>query len=103
MHFILGAKPGDHEFLFDQVIAAIDKDRVTTISWKAGDGEAAISFVNNVPLNEANQELLVNFFHYVEYRAGRRDEESLYFRYRPAHYTQQCPAPGPRRSCPVED
>ena len=66
MHFILGAKPKDHEFLFDQVVAAIDKDRVTTISWKVGDGEAALSFVNNVPLNEANQELLVNFFHYVE-------------------------------------
>jgi hypothetical protein len=34
MHFILGAKPGDHEFLFDQVIAAFEDDRVTTLSWK---------------------------------------------------------------------
>lgn len=67
MHFILGAKPGDHEFLFDQVLAAIDDDRMTTISWKLEDGEAGLSFVNDVPLNEANPDLLVNFLHYVEY------------------------------------
>ena len=66
MHFILSAKPGDHEFLFDQVIAAFEKDRVTTISWNVGDGQAELSFVNNVPLNEANQDLLVNYFHYLE-------------------------------------
>jgi hypothetical protein len=67
MHFILSAKPGDHKFLFDQVIAAFEKDRVTTISWNVGDGQAQLSFINNVPLNEANQDLLVNYFHYVEY------------------------------------
>jgi hypothetical protein len=67
MHFILSAKPGDHEFLFDQVIAAFEDDRVTTISWKVGDNQAELSFVNDVPLNEANPDLLVNFFHYVEY------------------------------------
>ena len=67
MHFILGAKPGDHEFLFDQLIAAFEDDRVTTISWKVGDGRAEISFVNQVPLNESNPDLLVNFLHYVEY------------------------------------
>jgi hypothetical protein len=66
MHFILGAKPGDHEFLFDQMIAAFEQDRVTTISWNVGDGQAELSFINNVPLNEANQDLLVNCFHYVE-------------------------------------
>jgi hypothetical protein len=67
MHFILGAKPGDHEFLFDQVIAAFEEDRVTTISWNVGDGQAELSFINNVPLNEANQDLLVNYLHYMEY------------------------------------
>lgn len=67
MHFILGAKPGDHEFLFNQVIAAIDDDRITTVSWKIEDGHAEISFVNGVPLNESNRDLLVNFLHYAEY------------------------------------
>jgi hypothetical protein len=67
LHFILGAKPGDHEFLFDQVIAAFENDQVTTMTWKVGDGQAELSFVNNVPLNAANPDLLVNFLHYVEY------------------------------------
>jgi hypothetical protein len=67
MHFILGAKPGDHEFLFDQLTVAFEDDRVTTISWKVGDGQAEISFVNQVPLNASNPDLLVNLLHYVEY------------------------------------
>jgi hypothetical protein len=33
MHFLLGVKPGDHEFLFDRVIEAFEQDRVTTICW----------------------------------------------------------------------
>ena len=66
LHFILGAKPGDHDFLFEQVIAAFEKDQVTTMTWKVGDGQAELSFVNNVPLNAANPDLLVNFLHYVE-------------------------------------
>ena len=67
MHYILGAKAGDHEFLFDRVTAAVDRHQVTTITWELDDGRAEISFVNGIPLNEANQDLLVNFLHYVEY------------------------------------
>jgi hypothetical protein len=67
MHYILGAKPGDHEFLFDQLLTAFEDDRVTTISWKIEDGQAEISFVNQVPLNESNPDLLVNVLYYVEY------------------------------------
>jgi hypothetical protein len=37
MHFILGAKPGDHPFLFDQVLTAFEADRVTSICWTEGD------------------------------------------------------------------
>ena len=32
MHFILGAKPGDHTFLFEKLIAAYDAGRVRTLS-----------------------------------------------------------------------
>lgn len=32
MHFILGAKPGDHQYLFDHVEAAFGRDEVTVIS-----------------------------------------------------------------------
>lgn len=79
MHFLLGAKPGDHEFLFDQVIAAFEDDRVTTLSWKVGENQANLSFVNNVPLNEANPDLLVNFFHYVEYGPDGKTEKVFTF------------------------
>src|SRR3974377_37579 len=36
MHFILGAKPGDHAFLFEQVLAAWEVDGVTTMCWRDG-------------------------------------------------------------------
>jgi hypothetical protein len=67
MHFLLGAKPGDHQFLFDQLLAAFEDDRVTTVPVPLPDGYGEISFVNGVPLNEANPDLLVNLLHYVEY------------------------------------
>ena len=67
MHFILGAKPGDHPFLFDKVLAALEADRVTTMCWTEGDVECEISFINGMPLNESNQDLQVNWLHYAEY------------------------------------
>lgn len=66
MHFILGAKPGDHEFLYDRLLEAFDADRVTTISWKEGNTRCEIAFVNGVPLNQSNQDLLVNVLQYHE-------------------------------------
>ncbi len=67
MHFILGAKPGDHVFLFDRVLAAFDVGRVTTISWTNEEGASCeIAFVNDLPLNGANQDLRVNWLQYIE-------------------------------------
>lgn len=94
MHFILGVKPGDHRFLFDQVAAAIDNDRLSTISWKLSNGQAAASFINNIPLNESNQDLLVNFLHYVEYGSTGRNGKSL-----PGSPTYGLLAPTPDCSC----
>jgi len=68
MHFILGVKPGDHGFLFEKLIAAYDEDRVTTLCGRTKDNRAyELSFVNGLPLNESNQDLLVNFLQYSEY------------------------------------
>jgi hypothetical protein len=67
MHFLLGAKPGDHPFLFDHVLAAFEADRVTTICWTEGEVLCEISFLNGLPLNEANQDLQINFLQYGEY------------------------------------
>jgi len=67
MHFILGAKPGDHDFLFDQVLAAYEADRVTTISWSDEKGRSCeIAFTNGLPLNSSNQDLRVNWLCYNE-------------------------------------
>ena len=73
MHFILGAKPGDHSFLFDEVLAAWEKDRVTSIRWTEGEISCEIAFINDIPLNESNQDLRVNWLCYAEY--GPNGEE----------------------------
>jgi hypothetical protein len=69
MHFLLGVKPGDHAFLFDRLTEAFEQDRVTTMSWKEGDVTCEIAFTHKLPLNESNQNLLVNFLQYAEYAA----------------------------------
>ena len=73
MHFLLGAKPGDHPFLFEQVLAAFEAGTVTTISWTEGNVLCEISFLNDVPLNDSNQDVRVSFLQYGEY--GPNGEE----------------------------
>jgi hypothetical protein len=67
MHFLLGAKPGDHEFLYERLIGAFDDDRVTTMTWKQKGTSCEIAFVNGLPLNESNQDIQVNVLQYFEY------------------------------------
>ena len=69
MHFILGAKPGDHEFLYRRLIDEFDQDRVTVVTWKEGKKTCEIHYLNALPLNASNQDLLVNFVGYSEYDA----------------------------------
>jgi hypothetical protein len=67
MHFLVGAKPGDHAFLEAHVSEAYAQDRMTTLVWREGDVQCELSFVNDLPLNESNQDLRVNYLHYAEY------------------------------------
>ena len=68
MHFLLGAKPGDHAFLFEQWIAAADAGLVTTLSGDIRNGETwEISFASQLSLNESHPDLKVNFLQYGEY------------------------------------
>jgi len=71
MHFILGAKPDDHVYLFDQVQKADAEGRVATIRWiddsKQEAVECEIRFVHDLPLNKSNLDLSVNFLEYTEY------------------------------------
>ena len=63
MHFILGAKQGDHAFLFENALRAIDDGRVqdlVTVAPKTGV-KRTYTAVTGLPLNEAHPDLLVNF------------------------------------------
>ena len=66
LKYIIGAKEGDHAFLFNYIESA-EKDKLTTEIKFEKDGVAhQFSFMNNVPLNESNQDQLVNFVEYWE-------------------------------------
>ena len=67
MHYLLGVKSGDHQFLFNRVERAYEDHELTLLPWKEGDTWCEIGFLNGVPLNDSNQDLLVNFLDYSEY------------------------------------
>lgn len=67
LRFILGAKPGDHAYLFERVLEGFEEDRVHNLSWQEGATQCEICFLNQVPLNESNADLTVNFLQYAEY------------------------------------
>lgn len=65
--FILGVKPGDHQFLFDRVDEAALQGKTTEFQHNdARDPEKLhfFRFINQVPLNQSNQDLLVNILEY---------------------------------------
>jgi Transposase DDE domain len=63
LHYILGVKEGDHAFLFEHVAAAEQAGRVTY--YDRDDAETGLRhrfrFIRDMPLNEANVDLRVNF------------------------------------------
>ena len=75
LRFILGAKPGDHQFLFNQVDEAVEQGKVTEFECPDPDDPEKIHyfrFVNQVPLNQSSQDLLVNFLEY--WQVGKDDK-----------------------------
>ncbi len=73
LHYILGVKEGDHAYLFAQVQAAEQAGRVTY--YERHDRAAGLRhrfhFVNDVPLNESNANVRVNFIEYWEMGADK--------------------------------
>lgn len=71
MSYLLGAKPGDHIHLFDQVIAAGDEDRIETLTRVDPIGNRIIQsetqYVSDLPLNASHSSLRVNFLQHFEY------------------------------------
>lgn len=67
LRFILGAKPGDHQFLFEKMDEAIENGQAAEFEYTDPDEPEKIHyfrFLNQVPLNQSNQDLLVNFLEY---------------------------------------
>jgi hypothetical protein len=67
LRFILGAKPGDHRFLFDWVDEATLLGKATEFEYTDPEEPGKIHyfrFINQAPLNQSNQYLLVNFLEY---------------------------------------
>ena len=75
LHYILRIKPGDHKFLFKHVKDAHENGKTT--EWKCEEGGIIHRFrwINQVPLNESNQDVLVNFLEY--WQVGKK--KTLHF------------------------
>lgn len=72
MHFILGAKPNDHGFLFNWVE---NSDEVRTYEKCDKDGTVhRFRYLNHVPLNDANFDLEVNFLDYEEIKPNGKHQ-----------------------------
>jgi hypothetical protein len=65
-HYILGVKRGDHPFLFQYVDDAHKDGKVTGFEFELNGTIHRFRFLNHVPLNASNQDLLVNFVEYWE-------------------------------------
>jgi hypothetical protein len=70
-HYILGVKAGDHEHLFEQVGLARQAGRTIEYEIREGKTVHRFSFINDMPLNQSNSELRVNFVEYWEIKAGK--------------------------------
>ena len=66
LHFILGVKESDHAFLFKQVAQAREEGRSIEHEFTKNEVTHRFHFVNEVPLNDSNPDVLVNFLEYWE-------------------------------------
>jgi len=74
MKYILGAKPGDHKFLFDAIESSGD---AKYYEFKDERGFThQFRYLNGVALNKANQDLRVNFIEYME--TDSKGKETLF-------------------------
>jgi hypothetical protein len=72
MHFILGAKPGDHEALFARMTVATEANTASVLTLFDPDTGMLHHFrwLSQVPLNDSHPDLLVNFLEYWEVSAA---------------------------------
>jgi hypothetical protein len=75
LHFILGVKPGDHQYLFDYVTTAHAQGATTEFEQTVDGVTHRFRWLHDVPLNASNPEVRVNFLEYWEIR----DEQVQHF------------------------
>ena len=64
MKYILGAKPGDHKFLFDLANASEE-----TTEYEILDDRGFLHqfrYINDIPLNKSNLDVRINFLEYMQ-------------------------------------
>jgi len=71
LRFILGVKEGDHAFLFEQVAQAHQAGQTTEYEVTRKGVSHRFRFINSVPLNASNQEVLVSFIEYWEIKGDK--------------------------------
>ena len=75
MHYILGAKRGDHSLLFhhlDEAIATGQAEEHRIVDPDNPKRTHAFRFLNGVPLNQSNLDLKVNIIDYYQYTEGKK-------------------------------
>jgi hypothetical protein len=71
LRFILGVKPGDHTYLFDDVAQAHAQGKTEQFEMQKEGVTHRFRYLNDVPLNEANCEVGVNFLEYWEIKGDK--------------------------------
>jgi len=64
--YIIGVKPDDHIFLFAQIAQLQKQGLVSEHSEQRGDISHIFRYCNDLPLNQSNQDVRVNFLEYWE-------------------------------------
>jgi len=71
MHFMLGAKPGDHEHLFQQVVDAMDRGEARVERARVSKGktcfESQTQYIEDLELNKSSANIKVNFLQRHEF------------------------------------
>jgi hypothetical protein len=79
MHYILGAKQGDHPLLFHCLEESAKKGKSTELTMTDPENPKithAFQFINGLPLNQSNLDLPVNVIDYWQHTEGKK---SLHF------------------------
>lgn len=71
LRFILGVKPGDHAYLFAHVAQAKAEGRTIEFEFVRDGVTHRFCYLNDVPLNESNAHVRVNYLEYWELKGNK--------------------------------